>query len=443
MEDLKKIVRIPSISSLPAHAGDIKTCASHLAAEMRRCGARVTRVMPTPLHPMVYGEWPRVPGAPTVLVYGHYDVQPVDPLGEWKTPPFQPSVRGGKLYGRGAIDDKGQVYLHLKALESLSKNGGVPINVKFISEGEEEYGSPSLEGFLRRNRKMLAADALFVSDTGMYGKRHPSITVGLRGLCYLEIHVRTATTDLHSGSFGGAVANPIHILARILGRLKDETGKIRVPGFYDGIHAVPVAERREIRALPFRASEFAKTAGTRGIEGERGFRPLEWMWTRPTLDANGIWGGFTGEGSKTIIPAEATAKVSMRLVPGQNPKRIARLVRAFVQKIAPRNAAVTVRDLHGGLPYLAPTQHVYYEAAHKAMQAAYGKAPVKIREGGSIPFLAAFDNIFGIPPVMLGFGLPDERAHAPNECFDLDNFHRGIETAIRTWRELAKLRAPR
>ena len=438
VEDLKKALRIPSISSSPAHAAEVKRCAAHVAAEMRRCGARVARVMPTPLHPMVFAEWPKVPGAPTVLVYGHYDVQPVDPLREWKTPPFSPTVRGGKLFARGAVDDKGQVYVHLKALESLTKTTGVPLNVKFISEGEEEYGSPSLEAFLRRNRRLLAADALFVSDTAMYAQGHPSLTVGLRGLCYLELHVRTAGSDLHSGSFGGIVANPIHVLSRLLVSLKDQDGRVRVPGFYDGIRKVPAAERRAIRALPFSPSRFARSAGVRGIEGERGHRPLEWMWTRPTLDANGIWGGYTGEGSKTIIPAEATAKVSMRLVPGQDPSRIARRVERYVRRIAPKNAWVTVRPMHGGMPYLAPTDHEFYRASREAVASAFGKAPVAIREGGSIPFLAAFDEIFGIPPVLLGFGLPDERAHAPNENFDLGNFHRGIEATIRLWQSLAR-----
>ena len=435
--DLSKALRIPSVSAEPRHRADVRRCAAHVAAEMRRCGAVAARVMPTPLHPMVYGEWPKRPGRPTVLVYGHYDVQPVDPVGEWSSPPFSPRVRGGQLYGRGSIDDKGQVYIHLKALEALSRTGGVPVNVKFIVEGEEEYGSPSLEPFLRKQRRRLAADALVVSDTGMYEKGVPSLTVGLRGLAYLEIRVRTAKADLHSGSWGGAVPNPIHVLAEILTKLKGPDGRITIPGFYDRVRAPGAVERRGMRRLPFRANAFARAAQVRAIVGERGRRPLEWIWTRPTLDANGIWGGYAGAGSKTIIPAQAGAKVSMRLVPDQDPREIARLFSRHVKRIAPSYAEVEVEELHGGDPYLAPTDHRYFAAAERAMAAAFGKRPVRIREGGSIPFLAAFDRIFGIPPVMLGFGLPDEHAHAPDEHLDLDNFHRGIETCARLWHEIA------
>ncbi|HEX2172142.1 MAG TPA: dipeptidase [Dehalococcoidia bacterium] len=416
VDDLIEIVRIPSISSSPDHRGEVARCAEHLAGEMLRVGLERAEVVPTAGHPMVYGERVTDPARPTVLIYGHYDVQPVDPLDQWQSPPFEPQERGGELYGRGTVDDKGQVYVHLKAIESwLSQTGDLPVNVKLMVEGEEEIGSENLTRFLLDNHDRLAADAVLISDTPMFRRGYPSICYGLRGLCYMEVHVRTSPVDLHSGSLGGVVANPANALAEIIAKLHDDQGRVTIPGFYDRVRPIAPAEREALAKLPFDEAEFLRTVGAPGLVGEAGFSTLERLWARPTLDVNGIWGGFSGEGTKTIIPATAAAKISMRLVADQDPEEIARLFEEYVPTLAPPGVTVTVRRHHGGRPFIAPVEHPAFQAADRALERAFGRAPVYIREGGSIPFVAEIADVLQRPCLLVGFGLPDENSHAPNE----------------------------
>ncbi|MGA8891395.1 MAG: dipeptidase [Anaeromyxobacteraceae bacterium] len=438
VDELVEFLRIPSISSRAEHRPDMLRAAEHLRAEMSRLGMDV-RIFPTAGHPIVLGEWLGAgPSAPTVLVYGHYDVQPVDPLDLWTSPPFEPQVRGGDLYARGAVDDKGQVWLHLKAFEAWRLAGGPPVNVKMLFEGEEEVGSENLAPFLEKERDRLSADAVVVSDSPMFGKDVPSICYGLRGLAYFQIDVEGAGGDLHSGSFGGAVDNPANALCHIVARLKDEDGKVRIPGFYDRVRKLTARERREVRRLPFSMKEFLASAGNPPRAwGEPAFHVLERIWARPTLDVNGIWGGYQGEGAKTVLPAKAGAKVSMRLVPDQTPEEIERKFTAHVRKIAPRSVKVTVRHLHGGSPFLCPTDAPEFQATERALRRAFGRKPVLIREGGSIPFTATIQEALGVPVILMGFGLPDENSHAPNERLDLSNYQRGILSAAYLYEELA------
>jgi acetylornithine deacetylase/succinyl-diaminopimelate desuccinylase-like protein len=438
--ELADWVKIPAISSSPEHKGDMQRNAEHLAAEMRKLGADRVEVWPTAGHPAVFGEWRNAPGKPTLLVYGHHDVQPVDPLDKWVTPPFEPAIREGRMWGRGVVDDKGQVHIHVKAIESFVKTvGKLPINLKFIVEGEEEIGSENLDILMREKAKDLEADFVCVSDTAMFGRGIPSLCVGLRGLMYLEVRVDGPTTDLHSGSFGGGVTNPVNALARMIAQLHDDDGKILVPGFYDSVVALTPAERKEIASLPFDEKEWLASTGAPAVFGEKGYSTLERVWARPTLDCCGINGGFVGEGAKTIVPSFATAKVSCRLVPNQEPEAIEKLVADHLRRVAPPGVRVTVTYLHGGRPYLAPTDHPVFEVAKRAFAKAFGRPTVFIREGGSIPFVRTIADATGKPCLLMGFGQPDENAHAPNEWLDLENYHLGIKSAAYLYDELSKL----
>jgi len=432
-------VKIPAISADPAHKADLVKNAEHLAAELRRLKADRVEIWPTKGHPAVFAEFMHAPGKPTLLVYGHHDVQPVDPLGEWVSPPFEPAIRDGRMWGRGVVDDKGQVWIHVKAIEAFLAQGKLPINLKLIVEGEEEIGSDNLDALMREHSKELEADFVCVSDTAMFGRGIPSLCVGLRGLAILEVHVDGPKQDLHSGSFGGGVANPVNTLARMIASLHDDNGKVTVPGFYDKVLPLTDLERKEIKSLPFDEAEWLASTGSPAVQGEKGFSTLERVWARPTLDCNGIHGGFSGEGSKTIIPARAMAKITCRLVPDQDPEEIARLVGAHLEKVAPPGVRVRIQYGHGGRPYLAPTSHPVFEVAKRAFAKAFGRPTVFIREGGSIPFVRTIADATGKPCLLMGFGQPDENAHAPNEWIDLENFHLGIKSAAHLYDELSRL----
>jgi acetylornithine deacetylase/succinyl-diaminopimelate desuccinylase-like protein len=440
VDELKEWVKIPAISSDPAHDEDLVKNAEHLVADLKRLGADAAEIWPTKGHPAVFAEWNHAPGKPTLLVYGHHDVQPVDPLELWITPPFEPDVREGRMWGRGVVDDKGQVYIHVKAIESfLATKKKLPINLKLIVEGEEEVGSVHLDELMKEKAKRLQSDFVCVSDTAMFGRGIPSLCVGLRGLMYLEVEVSAPSGDLHSGSFGGGVANPINVLAKIIAKLHDDDGRITVPGFYDEVVPLTDKERKEIASLPFDEKEWAQSTGAGALMGEKGYSTLERVWARPSLDVNGIGGGFQAEGAKTIIPARATAKISCRLVPHQEPEEIARQVGEHLEKLAPPGVRVKVTYLHGGRPYLAPTDHPVFEVAKRAFSKAFGRPTVFIREGGSIPFVRTIADATGKPCLLMGFGQPDENAHAPNEWLDLENYHLGIKSAAFLYDELSRL----
>jgi acetylornithine deacetylase/succinyl-diaminopimelate desuccinylase-like protein len=428
--ELKEFLRIPSISTSPDHKQEILRCADWVAEEMKRIGLNNVRVMPTAGHPVVYGD--RLDAgnnAQTVLFYGHYDVQPVDPLDLWTNPPFEPTIVGENIYARGSVDDKGQVLMQLKAIEAhIRSNGSMPVNVKVIIEGEEEIGSPNLDKFLEDNKKLLACDTVLVSDTPMFGYDQPSLCYGLRGLCYMQVEVTGPNRDLHSGFFGGAVENPINALAVMISKLKDENGKILIDGFYDNVKPITENERKEIARLPFDKNAFKKDLETDVTPGESGYSELERMWARPTLDCNGIWGGFIGEGAKTVLPSKAFAKISMRLVPDQTPDEIVAKFESFFNKIKPEGVKIKVTDLHGGMPATTPIDSAGMTAAKKALKDVFGKEPFLTREGGSIPIVNSFATILGAPTVLMGFGLPDQNAHSPNEKMNLKNFHRGIKS---------------
>jgi acetylornithine deacetylase/succinyl-diaminopimelate desuccinylase-like protein len=432
LNELKALLRIPSISTLPEHSSDCRLAAETLMVELARIGMENVRIIETAGHPMVYGDWLNAKGKPTVLCYGHYDVQPPDPLDEWLTPPFEPTEREGNLYGRGAVDDKGQMYMHLKAIESLlAVHGELPLNVRVLLEGEEEIGGDGIYRFVASKPPELQADFALVSDTEMFAPGLPTLCVGLRGMIYTEIEVRGAHTDLHSGMYGGAAPNPFMSMAHILAGLKDETGKILIPGFYDDIIPPSREELAAWRSLPFDEEHYrAVEVGSRQLAGESGFSVQERTWARPTLDVHGIAGGFTGAGAKTVIPAKATAKVSMRLVPGMTPARSYELFKAHVARLAPHNVDVAVRLIHSGDPCMIPVGNRYVQAATRALREVWGRETVFIRSGGSIPIVGDFDRYLGIPSVMMGFGLPDDNMHAPNEKFNLKNFELGIETLI-------------
>jgi acetylornithine deacetylase/succinyl-diaminopimelate desuccinylase-like protein len=440
VDDLIEWVRIPSVSSDPKHAADVARNAEHLAAQLRALSASRVETWPTAGHPAVFAEWLQAPGKPTLLVYGHHDVQPVDPLAEWITPPFEPSIRAGRLWGRGTVDDKGQVYVHTKAIESFIRAAGkLPINLKLIVEGEEEVGSENLDILMRQKAADLAADFVCVSDTAMFGRGIPSLCVGLRGLAYVEVTVEGPALDLHSGTFGGGVLNPINALAKMLASLHDDEGRITVPGFYDAVRPLSDVERREIAALPFDEKEWLRTTGSPATHGEKGYSTLERVWARPTLDCCGLTGGFQGQGAKTIIPARASAKVSCRLVPDQEPDDITRKLQEHFARLCPPGVRVRVENLHGGRPYLAPTDHPVFEVAKRAFTKAFGKPTVFMREGGSIPFVRTIADVTGKPCLLMGFGQPDENAHAPNEWLDLENYHLGIKSAAYLYDELSRM----
>jgi acetylornithine deacetylase/succinyl-diaminopimelate desuccinylase-like protein len=439
LEQLKQLLRIPSISNDPEKAGDIRRAAEWVCTRLKEAGCTTAEIHSTEGHPIVYGEWLGAPGKPTFLVYGHYDVQPVDPLDLWKSPPFEPDIRDDRIYARGASDDKGQLIIHVNALEAhLKTSGTCPVNVKFLIEGEEEIGSAHLVPYVEANKDKLKCDAVVVSDTAMFAKNVPSICYGLRGLAYLQVDIRGTDGDLHSGTFGGAVINPAFALAHMLAQLKDAKGKVRVPGFYDKVIKLTTAERKAFASLPHSDAKYKKSIGAPELFGEPGYTTLERTWARPTLEINGIWGGFTGEGAKTVIPAEAHAKISCRLVPNQTPKEIARKVETYLKKIAPKAVKVKVRNLHGGDGWLAPTDHPALVSAGEAVRRSFGKKPVFMREGGSIPIIAAFDKILKVPAVLLGIGLHDDNLHAPNEKLDLDNFYKGNAAAAYLMEEFGK-----
>ena len=440
LDELKALLRIPSISTLPENKEDCRKAAEFLVAELKRIGMEHVRLIETEGHPLVYADWLHAAGKPTALVYGHYDVQPPDPLDEWHTPPFEPTERNGNIYARGAVDDKGQVWAQMKALESLmSANKGLPINVRCIFEGEEEVGGEGIADFVASKPADLKADFALVSDTELFAPGLPTLCVGLRGMIYTELEVRGAKTDLHSGMYGGAAPNPFVAIAQIIAKLKDENGKILIPGFYDDMIPPSKEELAAWTSLPFDEEEYRKAeVGSKILVGEKGYSVMERTWARPTIDVHGIPGGFTGAGAKTVIPAKATAKVSMRLVPGMTPAKAFAQYKSYVEKIAPAGVDVDVRLIHSGDPCMIPVNNKYIQAATHALHEVWGKDTVFIRSGGSIPIVGDFDKHLGLPSVMMGFGLPDDNLHAPNEKFNLKNFELGIQSLIRFLEEAGR-----
>ena len=440
LEELKEFLRIPSVSAKSEHKPDIGRAAKWVAEKLRASGMKTAEIVPTNLHPLVYAESLEAPGKPTILFYGHYDVQPPEPLDLWTSPAFEPAVRNGNLYGRGTADDKGQVHIHLKALESLRTVGGMlPINVKVLIEGEEEVGSVSLWNYVKNNKPKLKADALVVSDTSMLGRGVPSITYGLRGLNYYQMEIAGPSKDLHSGVYGGAVPNPLTVLCELFAKLHDKNFKVAVPGFYDKVRRISAAERKALIALPWKAKDFKATVGAPGYCGEKGFSMVEQLWTRPTLELNGIWGGYQGEGAKTVIPSKAFAKFSTRLVPDQDPDKIAQLVERHVRKLLPKTVSCKFEVLSKGKPWAAPFHAPIFKTAIAALEKGFGKKAVFIREGGSIPFVTQMYDTFKVPCVLLGFGLPDENAHAPDEHIALENYFGGIKASAHFYADLATL----
>jgi acetylornithine deacetylase/succinyl-diaminopimelate desuccinylase-like protein len=433
LDELKALLRIPSVSTLPENKGDCRKAAETLAAEFKRISMENVRLVETVGNPLVYADWLHAAGKPTALCYGHYDVQPTDPIDEWLSPPFEPVERDGNLYGRGTADDKGQVWAQVKALESLlAANGKLPLNVRVILEGDEEVGGEGIASFVASQPPELKADFALISDTELFAPGLPTLCVGLRGMIYTEIEIRGAKTDLHSGMYGGAAPNPFFSLAQILAKLKDEEGHILIPGFYDDIIPPSPEELAAWRSLPFDEEHYRITeVGSRQLVGEAGYSVLERTWARPSLDVHGIPGGFIGAGAKTVIPAKALAKVSMRLVPGMTPAKSFALFKAYVEKIAPAGVDVEVRLIHSGDACLVRVDNPYIQAATRALHEVWGKDTVFIRSGGSIPIVGDFDRHLGVPSVMMGFGLPDDNIHAPNEKFHLKNFELGIESIVR------------
>jgi acetylornithine deacetylase/succinyl-diaminopimelate desuccinylase-like protein len=439
VEELKGYLAIPSVSALPEHAGDVQRCAEWTRSELERVGMQNARLIETPGHPIVYADWLGAPGMPTILFYGHYDVQPVDPLELWVSPPFEATVRDGELYARGAADDKGQVFMHMKAIEAhMTQTGRLPCNIKVLIEGEEEVGSSHLDDFIRGHKSELAADVVVISDSGMFDRGVPSICYALRGLAYFQLDLRGTASDLHSGSFGGAVANPGMVLAYVLAQMKDRSGRIKIPGFYDDVRDLRPEERAEFKKLPFSETKYRKDLGVPKLFGETGYSTLERASARPTFEVNGLLAGFTGEGAKTVIPAVAMAKVSMRLVPDQTPERVGDLFEAHLRKVIPKTVEWKLTRMHGGKPWITEPDNRFVQAAARAIEQGFGKRPVFTREGGSIPVVSTFQEELGLPSVLFGVGLPDENAHAPNEKLDLGNFHGGIIASACLYEEITK-----
>lgn len=430
LEELFSLIRIPSISAKPDHHHYMLTCAEHWAQLLLEAGADEAVVMPSAGNPIVFGQKIVDPAAKTVLIYAHYDVMPAEPLELWKSEPFEPEIRDGRIWARGADDDKGQAFIQVKAFEYLVKHGLLKHNIKFIFEGEEEIGSPSLEAFCQAHKELLKADVILVSDTSMLGADLPSLTTGLRGLAYWEIEVTGPNRDLHSGHFGGAVANPINVLCGIISQVVDADGRITVPGFYDDVEEVPQAERDMIAHIPFDEEKYKAAIGVNALSGEKGYSTLERNSCRPSFDVCGIWGGYTGEGSKTVLPSKATAKVSCRLVPHQDHHKISRLFADYIMNIAPDTVKVKVTPMHGGQGYVCPITLPAYQAAEKGFAKAFGKKPLAVRRGGSIPIISDFEQILGIKTVLMGFGLESDAIHSPNENFSLDIFRKGIEAVV-------------
>lgn len=428
LEELLALLRIPSISARSEHKADMATCASAVQQHLLQAGLDKAEVYETAGHPVVYGEKIIDPAKPTVLVYGHYDVQPADPLELWHSAPFEPVIKDGKIFARGACDDKGQFFMHVKALETLTATNSLPVNIKFIIEGEEEIGSPELANFLRVHKNMLTADVVLISDTAMISMDSPSIDVGVRGLTYIEVEVTGPNRDLHSGVYGGAVANPITILAQMIASLHDENNHITIPGFYDDVVESTPEERVEMAKAPYDEEEYKRDLGVQALWGEKGYSTNERTGIRPTLEVNGIWGGYTGEGAKTVLPSKAFAKISCRLVPNQKSDRMEKLLIGHLLKIAPPYVTIKATPHHGGDPYLTPMDSIEYKAAAKAIDTSFGKAPIPVRGGGSIPITALFESVLGCKTVFMGFGLDSDNLHSPNEKYDIFNFYKGIET---------------
>ncbi|MFN8135898.1 MAG: dipeptidase [Bacteroidales bacterium] len=431
LDELFGLIRIPSISSQSEHKEDMLKTAQYIVDQLLKAGADKAEIMPTTGHPVVYGEKIIDAAYPTILVYGHYDVMPVDPVELWHSPPFEPEIRDGKIYARGAVDDKGQLFMQVKAFEYLVNTNQLKANVKWMIEGEEEMGSPALALWLPQHKELLKADLILVSDTSMIGIDIPSITVGLRGLAYMEVEVSGPDKDLHSGLYGGAVANPANILAKLIASLHDENNHITIPGFYDDVLELSAEERADMARAPFSLEEYKNKLNIEATLCEKGYSENECTSIRPTLDVNGMWSGYTGEGSKTVLPAKAFAKISMRLVPHQQPGKIAQLFARHFESIAPDYVRVKVTEHHGGYPYVAPTNTAAYRAASKAYETTYGKKPIPTRSGGSIPIISTFEQVLGIKSILMGFGLDTDAAHSPNENYHLECFYKGIETI--TW----------
>ena len=434
LDELIELLKIPSISADPAYNQDVLNCADAVAKHLANAGADQVEICETKGYPVVYGEKIINPELPTVLVYGHYDVQPADPLELWESGPFEPVVKKtelhpeGAIFARGSADDKGQFFMHVKAFEAMMKTNSLPCNIKFIIEGEEEVGSVSLAGFLEENKEKLSCDVILISDTHIYSNEQPTVTTGLRGLSYMEVEVEGPNRDLHSGLYGGAVPNPINVLAEMIAKLHDEEGRITIDGFYDNVEIVSVEDRAEMNKLKDNPEEFKKSIGLSGVEGETGYTTLERTSIRPTLDVNGIWGGYTGEGAKTVIPSKAFAKISMRLVPYQTDEEITEKFTKYFEKIAPASVKVKVTPHHGGMPYVLQSNTKEFQAAKKAMEKAFGKEVLPYRSGGSIPITSLFEKILGAKSVLMGFGLDSDAIHSPNEHYGLYNFYKGIES---------------
>ena len=439
LKELFELLSIPSVSADKAYSSEVFKCADFVKEKLSLAGADAVKIYDTAGYPIVYGEKLIDPSLPTVLVYGHYDVQPADPLDLWNSPPFEPVIKDGKIYARGSSDDKGQMYMHIKAFEILMQQEALPCNVKFMFEGEEEVGSDNLETFVKEQKDLLAADVILISDTGIISNDCPSITTGLRGLSYVEVEVTGPNRDLHSGMYGGQVANPINVLCELIASLRDENKKITIPGFYDDVVELSDEERSEMAKAPFSEEAFKKSLNIEASEGEKGYSTLERVSIRPTLDVNGIWGGYTGEGAKTVIASKAHAKISMRLVPNQSSEKITELFTEHFKKIAPASVKVKVTPHHGGEPAVTPTDSVAYKAASKAFEVTWGKTPVPMREGGSIPIVALFEEELGLKTVLMGFGLDEDAIHSPNESYGVFNFLKGIETICEFYKQYAAM----
>ena len=428
LEELLELLRIPSISAKTEHKQDLINCAEAVKQRMLEAGADKVDIYPTDGHPVVVGEKIIDPSKPTVLVYGHYDVQPADPLELWHSGPFEPVIKDGKIFARGSCDDKGQFYMHVKAFETMMQTNTMITNIKFIIEGEEEVGSPNLGKFVAQNKELLKADVVLISDTAMISLENPSIDIGVRGLSYIEVEITGPNRDLHSGVYGGAVANPITILAQMIATCHDENNHVTIPGFYDDVVEANAEERKLMAAAPYNEEEYKNDLGVKELWGEKGFATNERTGIRPTIELNGIWGGYQGEGAKTVLPSKATAKISARLVPNQSSQKITKMLLQYFKSIAPASVTVTAFEHHGGEPYMTPIDSKAYQAAAKAMETTFGKKPIPVRGGGSIPICSLFEKELGIKVVFLGFGLDSDNLHSPNEKFDLANFYKGIET---------------
>ncbi|UXE66047.1 MAG: dipeptidase [Chryseotalea sp. WA131a] len=438
LSELFELLRIPSVSADSRHKGDVRKAAEYVAQKLTEAGSDSVQLMETKGHPIVFGEKIVDTAKPTVLVYGHYDVQPPDPLDLWKTPPFEPTVRDGKIYARGACDDKGQFYMHIKAFEIMMKHKLLSCNVKFMIEGEEEVGSDNLGTFVKENKAKLKADVILISDTSLISLDQPSITAGLRGLSYMEVEVTGPNRDLHSGVYGGAVANPANVLSKMIASLHDENGRVTIPGFYDQVVELSPTDREALNKASFDLNEYKKELGIEEIQGEKGYTTLERTGTRPTLDVNGIWGGYTGEGAKTVLPSKASAKISMRLVPNQRPDEITALFTKHFLSIAPTSVKVKVTAHHGGEPAVTPTDSKAFKAAASAFEEVWGKTPIPTRDGGSIPIVALFKKELGLDTVLMGFGLDTDALHSPNEHYGIKNFLIGIETIVAFYKHYSK-----